>query len=1063
MRPIRLEMTAFGSYKEKTIINFDRLSGLFLVTGDTGAGKTTIFDAIVYSLYGGLSGSDSRDRTPEMMHCDRVPKSIDTEVSFEFEQDGKNYRVDRTLHFSKVRGSSKENPQYGTAKQDAVLYEPADVVKKGLTVVNSRCIELIGFDKNQFCQVVMLAQGEFQRFLKANSEERSDILGKIFDNSIYVRYQEYFKRAADKLEKLRSSNMMAIETQLENVFLTPKDSSYEFLAGDKELLDKFSELIREEENSKKEDDKKYEEESLKKNVIITKITKAENDNKDLKSLEENKKKLEELKIRIPEIEKLKNKKEKISNIKYIISVERDKYTEAKASLDKTREDIELYTAKSKKLDSDLKEAELIVEKDDEDKKKIEELSNEIAAIKKTIPDYDSLSLKQSELEKEKKDSESLDKKKAEYKEELEKISISISTKEKEIEGINDLQQNKADVDKKIIEISKVIEVLKKAREDISDITTLSDQLTIEQKKSLKLNENVRVCYEKYYELNRLFLENYSSILGNNLRLEVEEKGEAVCPVCHSHIVKGDLLISKVETDKIITEDEVKKAEKKYNDSNDLLNNQKSLLEGIKERLEEKKDNLLKTVDGVIDFKDYDDLIRNEAVINTLSDKKEEKERLDKELKKIEEDIISLDKLKDKVKEERNLIEKIRQDSEKNDSDILKVKNSISALEEAIKQLKSKLEYESKGEADEMIKKESKEKDDLFKKVKENEDRLKALKEEASKINGLLDKEKKEEPLLLSRAESSKESFDKVIKENGFDTWNEVEEFLLMSNVSLEKAKDWIDIKDKEINDFNNEYTGVSVLVNELREKTNGLEYTDISGLEELLSVSEETINSINDHRTDLKNLIENHRKVFEKIRENREALRNTDNSYNLLKRLSDLSNGSNSDGGQLTFERYVMGAVFDEIVRASNIRLDTMSNGRYSLVHNVDAKRRTEKAGLLLAVLDNSSGAEREAASLSGGESFLVSMSLALGLSDIVRQHAGGRSLNCLFIDEGFGTLDDEKLDNAIEVLNTLSQGKDNLVGIISHVDKLYGSIDQKLIIRSTDDGSKVTMQGIVE
>ncbi len=1063
MRPIRLEMTAFGSYKEKTIINFDKLAGLFLITGDTGAGKTTIFDAIVYSLYGGLSGSDSRDRTPDMMHCDRVPKSEDTKVIFEFEQDKKSYRVERTLHFSKVRGSSKDNPQYGTAKQDAVLYEPDDVVIKGLTLVNNRCIELIGFDKNQFCQVVMLAQGEFQRFLKADSEERSDILGKIFDNSIYVRYQEYFKRAADRLEKLRSSNMMAIENQLENVFYAPKDSSNEFLAGDKELLDKLSELISNEEIDKKEDDKKYEEESAKKSKIITRITKAENDNKNLKSLEENKIRLEELKIRIPEIEKLKNTKEKISNIRFIISVERDKYNEAKTSLDKTREDIDLYSAKLKKLDMDLKEAETSVEKDNDVKKKIEGLSNEIAAISKTISDYDSLILKQKELEKEKKESDALDKKKDEYKEELEKKVKSISIKEKEIEGLSNLQNNKADIDKKIIEISKIIEVLKKASDDISDITNISNQLSIEQKKSLLLNEDVRACYEKYYELNRLFLNNYSIILGDNLRQEVEKKGEAVCPVCHSHIVKGDLLISKIETDKIITEDEVKLAEKQYNDSNDKLSKQKSLLEGIKERLEEKKENLLKTVDGVIDFKDYDDLKGSEAVSHFLLENKEEKDRLDKEFKRIEEDIISLEKLKDEVKEERDLVEKIRQDSEKNDGDILKVKGSIAALEEAVKQLKSKLEFESKDAADEMIRKKSKEKDDLSKKVKENEDRLKALKEESSKINGLIDKEKKEEPLLSSREEALKISFDQVIKENGFDTWNEVEDFLLKNNISLETAKDWIDIKDKEINDFNTEYTGASVLLNELIEKTKGLEFTDISDLITLSDESDKALSEINDHRTYMISLINNHKQVFEKIRENREALRNTDNSYNILKRLSDLANGSNSEGGQLTFERYVMGAVFDEIVRASNIRLDMMSNGRYSLVHNVDAKRRTEKAGLLLAVLDNSSGAEREAASLSGGESFLVSMSLALGLSDIVRQHAGGRSLNCLFIDEGFGTLDDEKLDNAIAVLNTLSHGRENLVGIISHVDKLYGSIDQKLIIRSTDDGSKVTMQGIVE
>lgn len=281
--------------------------------------------------------------------------------------------------------------------------------------------------------------------------------------------------------------------------------------------------------------------------------------------------------------------------------------------------------------------------------------------------------------------------------------------------------------------------------------------------------------------------------------------------------------------------------------------------------------------------------------------------------------------------------------------------------------------------------------------------------------------------------------------------------------SIEESEKWIREKNNEINDHEKLYAGIQSLVKDLSEKTKDITFTDTLQLLQNLSEIDESYELLNDKKNMLNRLVDNHLNVYEKIKTSKEALKSSDKAWNILKRLSDLSNGSNFDGGQLTFDRYVMGAVFDEIVEASNIRLDTMSNGRYNLVHNVEAKKKNEKAGLLLAVLDNSSGLEREAASLSGGESFLVSMSLALGLSDIVRQHAGGRSLDCLFIDEGFGTLDDEKLDNAVRVLSSLSQGEDNLVGIISHVDKLYGSIDQKLIIRSTNEGSKIIMQGIIE
>ena len=230
MRPIRLEMTAFGSYKDKSVVEFNRISGLFLITGDTGAGKTTIFDAIVFALYGQLSGTNKEDRKPEMMHCDKVPKSQDTEVNFEFMQNGKKYIVNRTIHFPKSRG--KDN-QYGKASFSAVLYEPDGNTLSVATQIDKRCEEIVGFDRTQFCQVIMLAQGEFQKFLKADSKDRGNILGKLFDNSSYLRYQEYFKMAAGKLEAERSEEILSIENQMINVFKIPSAANL-FFNSDKE-------------------------------------------------------------------------------------------------------------------------------------------------------------------------------------------------------------------------------------------------------------------------------------------------------------------------------------------------------------------------------------------------------------------------------------------------------------------------------------------------------------------------------------------------------------------------------------------------------------------------------------------------------------------------------------------------------------------------------------------------------------------------------------------------------------------------------------------------------------
>jgi DNA repair exonuclease SbcCD ATPase subunit len=137
-----------------------------------------------------------------------------------------------------------------------------------------------------------------------------------------------------------------------------------------------------------------------------------------------------------------------------------------------------------------------------------------------------------------------------------------------------------------------------------------------------------------------------------------------------------------------------------------------------------------------------------------------------------------------------------------------------------------------------------------------------------------------------------------------------------------------------------------------------------------------------------------------------------------------------------------------------------MSGGQYQLVHQTEAYRKNAKAGLDIEVLDRNTGMQRESASLSGGESFIVSLALALGLSDVVQSHSGGQSLDTLFIDEGFGTLDDDVLDKAVQVLNSLSEGDHHLVGIISHVSRLEESIAQKIVVRNGTKGSTLKIEG---
>ena len=196
MRPLKISMTAFGPYAAKTVIDFQKLNqGVYLITGDTGAGKTTIFDAIVFALYGEGSGSG---RTSDMFHSDYVDKFTDTEVELDFSCRDKEYKIIRTIHYKKKRGGG-----VGSITKNAVLYCGEEPPIEKETLVNAKVAEILGLDEKQFRQIVMLAQGEFRKFLESKSDAREQILGKLFDNRIYVDFQNRLKNAADELRKER--------------------------------------------------------------------------------------------------------------------------------------------------------------------------------------------------------------------------------------------------------------------------------------------------------------------------------------------------------------------------------------------------------------------------------------------------------------------------------------------------------------------------------------------------------------------------------------------------------------------------------------------------------------------------------------------------------------------------------------------------------------------------------------------------------------------------------------------------------------------------------------------
>ncbi len=233
---------------------------------------------------------------------------------------------------------------------------------------------------------------------------------------------------------------------------------------------------------------------------------------------------------------------------------------------------------------------------------------------------------------------------------------------------------------------------------------------------------------------------------------------------------------------------------------------------------------------------------------------------------------------------------------------------------------------------------------------------------------------------------------------------------------------------------------------------------------DLASLNEKSL-KLNEHKKDvdktaksLYSRIENNKSLVDNISEKRDILKEYDDKYVWLKALSETANGDISGKEKITLETFVQMTYFDSIIRKANIRLLTMSDGQYELVRRSDAETLKKNEGLALDVIDHFNGSSRSVSTLSGGESFMASLCLALGLSDEIQSSNGGIKLDTMFVDEGFGSLDGEALDRALSALTSLSQGN-RLVGIISHVDALRDRIDNKIVItkdRTTGSNAQI-------
>ncbi len=967
MRINKLELQAFGPFYKKEVILFSELydSSIFLISGKTGSGKTTLFDAICFGLY----GETSADRDVRSLKSD-FSLELETYVIIEFELDGITYTIKRYPADQRI---TTERGSRNLKNQEVTLTYGSKTIT-GVTDVRNFVVDLLGVNAEQFKKIVMLPQGKFKELLFANTSEKGEIFRTIFGterlslimNNIRNKYIEVKRKYEDTI---RDKNMVLNNLECEDGKSVSEqiEEDTKFISDTEAIISKCSEQII---------------------LLRDEISKATETNK----------KIEDYNKAVAILEKLTSEKELIDNYN--------------SELEKA-----VIAKENKKLHNS-----------------IISLSNDIKYTEKEISE------KEIELETSIKKCDKIDISEDTIKLCRESIN-ELNTKSLDLTKINDtfikMQDARQKLDNKIVEQEKLYESLKLlvvSEEDrdnsrhrireLEDKLTKLKNLTCKVKELKTVDNNLIISIEKCADLIIVNEQNSNKLLelqtlyNNELasQLAIELKHGKPCPVCgsleHPNIATSD---KKVATKQMIEQQQIKKEKSSIELTKYQTNRDNYISE--KEKIEKE------VKEFGIDFKSDADI---EKFIfdtnNKLAEENDNQTKIEKSLNEKNEKGRLLTGLNSEIKVlEENFTKLCLEEKNTNKSQL-----SHNEVEEVLAKTLSDI-------ADEKLKLDILEKT-YKEKLAINESILKLN----SHLNILRDNCRKYRDSLVVEQEEFNSILEKTFG-------NSVDNFIKYLSSDTNFLKNAIDR-------YKNELTECNTTISNLIEFKNKI-IIDVAMQSKELLVKENEINDKKLKRDQVNNRNIINTKNIEAIDKLTLAISDLESKYSKLERINNVAQG-NYNSEKINFETHVLAVFYEEVLVLTNNKLKQLSKGRYQLRRKAE-KSGGGKQGLDTTIFDLTTGKERGINSVSGGESFMISLALALSLSEITQMNSNSVDIETIFIDEGFGTLDPESLEVTINLLLELNQdGK--LIGIISHVKELQDRIAAKLLIEVSKNGSYI-------
>ena len=1078
MRPLKLTVSGFGPYAGETEIPLDKLgkSGLYLITGDTGAGKTAIFDAITFALYGQPSGFV---RDVGMLRSKYAAPETPTCVSLTFAYGGKTYDVKRNPEYLRP---AKRGSGFTWEKASALLRYPDGRVLTKPKEVDEAIREIIGLDRNQFSQIAMLAQGDFLKLLLADTRERQAIFRKIFRTDAYQIFQDRLREEQSELSRQRQ---------------TAEDSFYQTLhTVSCEEDDPLAELL-----------------TLAKNKVA-----PPEDAPGIieKLIRQNQERLDALNREIQASEKYR------SLISQAVGKSKE-LDRARWSLRDAEEELSEKLSEKSVLQNELRDAQ-------EHQPEADKMRDEAVGIAALMPDYDTLEKAQSELASLEKDRKKMISAAEQDGKALDILQRNLDNSRQERQSLEKAGENRE-------RLSARKEALQRESEELRNILGALDrakdqarQVKEAQKRYRAARDADQAAEEEYEQAYRMYLDEQAGILAREL-----QPGQP-CPVCGSPAHPSPAKVSpKAPTQtqlKALREQWQKNrraAERESRSAGQIRGQYGEALENLHRRIvahygkteaapyldslkmlfqgaSVQNKSVQSTVPGEASVQNTSvqntsvehsastatspcsapEVHRNPDIIRQKSsdpeqifrDQLQERERavnsLTKAVQEENQKVKRRSQLDTQIPEQEKLLRQTQEAVLKRRDAISQCEANIAARRDQIDILRQKLKFPDRQTAEQRRMFLKRSQDQLLRALNEAEEAVRKNAEEISAINGRIDQLNAQLDSVGVRNYSQNRDGDTLPE---FE-WELPPEFKLELSPELKSKmspesqwvfssappknlsdwalmKTWEDFEKIRSFDLENAPALMERLMNVVP-----LRKTAYRELYELQYNYDRENRQLRAKEQEILVHMHTNENALEQSVQQLQRMQETEKRWGWVKALSDTANGTLTGQEKIMLETYIQSVYFDRVIARANVRLMCMTGGQYELKRRVSAGDKRTQSGLDLDVIDHYNASERSVRSLSGGESFKASLCMALGLADEIQSSAGGVHLESLFVDEGFGSLDQESLDQAMRALADLSDSN-RLVGIISHISELKERIDRQIVVTKDTSGSHARIVGV--